>query len=229
MRKKLKIAIDGPAGAGKSSAARGLAQRLGYVYIDTGAIYRALAWRAIQQGLDVERHVEAIADIAGRMRVEFRRTDGGQHIFVDGEDLERQVRLPKVGAMSSPVSAIPLVRQNLLQLQRDLAAGGGVVMEGRDIGTVVLPDAEMKVFLTATAEERARRRFEQLKGDHPEVTFEQVLADQQERDKRDSSRAVAPLRKADDAHELVTDGMSLDEVIDRLATMARGMESDADV
>lgn len=229
MKPKLRIAIDGPAGAGKSSAARGLAQRLGYVYIDTGAIYRALAWQAIQQGLDVERHAEAIADIAGRMQVEFRGTDGGQHIFVDGEDLERQVRLPEVGAMSSPVSAIPRVRENLLQLQRDLAAGGGVVMEGRDIGTVVLPDAEMKVFLTATAEERARRRFEQLKSDHPEVTLAQVLADQQERDRRDSSRAVAPLRKADDAVELVSDGMALDEVIARLVEMARDMESDVDV
>lgn len=229
MKTKLRIAIDGPAGAGKSSAARGLAQRLGYVYIDTGAIYRALAWRAIQQELDVEQDAEAIADIAGRMLVEFRGTDGGQHIFVDGEDLERPVRLPEVGAMSSPVSAIPQVRKNLLQLQRDLAAGGGVVMEGRDIGTVVLPDAEMKVFLTATPEERARRRFEQLKPDHPELSFEQVLAEQQERDRRDSSRAVAPLRKADDALELVTDGMPLDEVIDRLADMARDMESDTDV
>ncbi len=223
------IAIDGPAGAGKSSVARGLAERLGYIYIDTGAIYRAIAWKALQAGLVVETDADAITHIAGSIRVEFRSTNGGRHIFVDGEDLEREVRLPEVGAMSSAVSAIPAVRQKLLRLQRSLAAAGGVVMEGRDIGTVVLPGADLKVFLTATPEERARRRFEQIRGNHPGLTLEQVLADQQERDRRDSSRAVAPLKRAEDAVELVTDGMSLEQVIDRLAAMAQQMETDSHV
>ncbi len=228
MTAKLVIAIDGPAGAGKSSVARGVAERLGYVYIDTGAMYRAAAYLAMEAGLDVPEDTEAIATLTGHMQVEFRPIDGVQRIFVNGRDLEDQVRLPEVGAMSSPVSAIPLVRRNLLQTQRDLAREAGVVMEGRDIGTVVLPDADVKIFLTASAEERARRRLEQIKAKHPELTFEQVLADQVDRDRRDSSRDVAPLKMADDAVEIVSDGMSLEEVIDRVVQIVHAKEAARD-
>jgi len=224
----LVIAIDGPAGAGKSSVARGVAERLGYVYIDTGAMYRAAAYLAMEAGLDVPEDTEAIATLTGHMQVEFRPIDGVQRIFVNGRDLEDQVRLPEVGAMSSPVSAIPLVRRDLLQTQRDLAREAGVVMEGRDIGTVVLPDADVKIFLTASAEERARRRLEQIKAKHPELTFEQVLADQVDRDRRDSSRDVAPLKMADDAVEIVSDGMSLEEVIDRVVQIVHAKEAARD-
>ncbi len=228
MSKKLTIAIDGPAGAGKSSTARGVAKRLGYVYVDSGAMYRAVAYLAMQTGLSVEQDAQAIGELAGRMHIEFRQLGSRQHIFVNGEDLEDEVRLPEVGAMSSAVSAIPLVRQNLLQTQRDLARNAGVVMEGRDIGTVVLPEADLKIFLTASAEERARRRFEQTKAKHPDLTLAQVLADQLERDQRDSSREVAPLRQAQDAAVVVSDGMSLEQVIERIVAIARAKEAETD-
>ena len=228
MSGKLTIAIDGPAGAGKSSTARGVAERLGYVYVDTGAMYRAVAYLAMQAGLSIKQDARAIGELAGKMQIEFRSVGSQQHIFVNEEDLEDKVRLPKVGAMSSAVSAIPLVRKNLLQTQRDLACDAGVVMEGRDIGTVVLPGADLKVFLTASAEERARRRFEQTKDQHPDLTFEQVLANQLERDQRDSSREVAPLKKAENAVEVVSDGLSLEQVIDRIVAIARAKEAEAD-
>lgn len=224
MSANLTIAIDGPAGAGKSSVAQGVARRLGYVYIDSGAMYRAVAWLAMDAGLAVKDDSEDIVKLAEAMQVEFRPVDGSQHIVVNGEDLERQVRLPEVGAMSSAVSAIPGVRAALLDTQRDLARQAGVVMEGRDIGTVVLPDADLKVFLTASEQERARRRLEQLRHKHPELTLEQVLADQRERDMRDSRREVAPLRKADDAVEVDSDGLTLEQVIQRVVQLAEDLD-----
>lgn len=218
---RLVVAIDGPAGSGKSSTARGLAENLGYRYIDTGAMYRAVAWAAMQEGLTLPDDARQIGELAGRLEFDFRRVGDTQHIFVDGVDREKEVRQPEVGRMSSPVSAVPVVRENLLQTQRDLAAEGGVIMEGRDIGTVVLPDADVKIFLTASARERARRRYEQLAGDHPELTYEEVLAEQKERDRRDSGRDIAPLRRAEDAVEVVTDDMTLQQVIDHLARIVR--------
>ena len=226
MGRKLTIAIDGPAGGGKSSVARGVAERLGYVYVDTGAIYRAVAYLAMEAGLSVEQDAEAIGALAAEMSVEFQRVDGVQHIFIDGIDLEEKVRLPEVGAMSSPVSAIPKVRESLLSVQRELAGHAGCVVEGRDIGTVVLPDADLKIFLTASPEERARRRLLQLREKHPDVTFEEVLADQIERDRRDSSRDVAPLRKADDAIEIVSDEMELAQVIEQVCRSAEEEEAE---
>lgn len=224
MTRQLTIAIDGPAGAGKSSVAQGVARKLGYVYVDSGAMYRAVAWLAMQAGLSVEDDSEAITCLAQTMQVEFRLTNGDQHLFVDDEDLEPRIRLPEVGALSSAVSAIPDVRAALLDTQRALARETGVVMEGRDIGTVVLPDAGLKIFLTASPEERARRRLEQLRDKHPELTLEQVLADQRERDMRDSSREVAPLRKADDAIEVNSDGMTLEQVIEHIVQLAEGAD-----
>jgi cytidylate kinase len=187
-------------------------------------MYRAVAWLAMQAGLSVEDDSEAITRLAQTMQVEFRPTNGDQHLFVDDEDLEPRIRLPEVGALSSAVSAIPGVRAALLDTQRTLARETGVVMEGRDIGTVVLPDASLKIFLTASPEERARRRLEQLRDKHPELTLGQVLADQRERDMRDSNREVAPLRKADDAIEVNSDGMTLEQVIEHIVQLAEGAD-----
>ncbi|MGI5817619.1 MAG: (d)CMP kinase, partial [Armatimonadota bacterium] len=196
------VAIDGPAGAGKSTIARAVADRTGFTYIDTGAMYRAVALHAMRAGLDAEADAAAISALAGRLRFEFRQIDEKQHLFVDGEDVERAVRAPEVGNLSSPVSAIPAVREHLVAAQRRTAAAEPVVMEGRDIGTVVFPDALLKIFLTASAEERARRRHEQHLAQGEPADYEQILADQRARDERDRSREISPLRKADDAVEI---------------------------
>jgi cyclohexadieny/prephenate dehydrogenase len=222
----LRLAIDGPAGAGKSSVAREVARQLGYTFIDTGAMYRAVAHFAMQQSLLPGRDDEAIGDLAAKLNYEFRSVGDQRHLFVDGQDVEAVVRLPEVGRLSSPVSAIALVRDNLLAAQRQMAAGGGVVMEGRDIGTVVLPDAEVKVFLTATPQERARRRYRQLRDMGMEVNLEDILNEQNVRDQRDSSRAVAPLKKADDAVEIISDGMGLEDVVARIVGLVRERQSE---
>ena len=211
---RVTLALDGPAGAGKSSVARAVARRVGYIYIDTGAMYRAVAYRAGRAGLEVGRDDAAIGKLAGEMRFEFRAVGDKQHLFVEGEDVEGPIRTPEVGNLSSPVSAIGEVRRHLVAAQRAMAAGGGVVMEGRDIGTVVLPGAEVKVFLTASEEERARRRQEQMAEQGVERGREQILAEQRERDERDSSRALAPLCQAPDARRLVSDGMEKEEVVE---------------
>jgi len=213
---KAVLAIDGPAGCGKSTVAQMLARRLGYIYVDSGAMYRAVAFRASQAALDVERDAEEIGNLAGELSFEFQQVGDEQHLFVDDEDVEEAIRSVEVSNLSSPVSAIPQVREHLVAAQRQMAAQGGVIMEGRDIGTVVLPDADLKVFLTATAGERARRRWRQLQEQGIIEDYEQVLRDQLERDKRDSSRAVAPLRPAEDARELVTDELTIQQVVDVL-------------
>lgn len=210
------VAIDGPAGAGKSTIARAVAERTGSTYIDTGAMYRAVALHALREGLDVEEDADAIGALAGRLRFEFRQVDDEQHIFVDGEDVERAVRTPEVGNLSSPVSAIPEVREHLVAAQRRMAERQPVVMEGRDIGTVVFPDALLKIYLTASAEERARRRYEQRIDQGEQADYEQILADQQARDERDRTREVAPLRKAEDAVEIDSDPLTIREVVDRV-------------
>jgi cytidylate kinase len=224
MSGRVQVAIDGPAGAGKSSVARGLARALGYTYIDTGAMYRAVAYRASQAGFKVPRDAGPIGDLAGALAFEFRDVNGEQHLFVDGEDVSEIIRTPEVGNLSSPVSAIPAVREHLVAAQRRMAGQGGTVMEGRDIGTVVLPGAQVKVFLTATDQERARRREHQLVEMGIAQPFDQILADIRERDHRDSTRAVAPLKKADDAIEIVSDNMTKDQVIAELVRIVRTAE-----
>jgi cytidylate kinase len=221
---RVSLALDGPAGAGKSSVARAVARRLGYIYIDTGAMYRAVAYRAVRAGLELGRDDAAIGTLAGELRFEFRPVGDQQHLFVDGEDVEGPIRTPEVGNLSSPVSALPEVRRHLVAAQRKMAAGGGVVMEGRDIGTVVLPDAQVKVFLTASEPERARRRQAQLREQGVERSLEQILAEQRERDERDSSRAVAPLRQAADARLLVSDGMTKEQAVDVILGWVREAE-----
>lgn len=221
VQRGLRLAIDGPAGAGKSTVARDVAKALGYTYIDTGAMYRAVAYFAMQAGLVPGRDDEEVGELSGRLNFEFRPVGDERHLFANGQDVEHAVRLPEVGRMSSPVSAVPLVRHNLVVAQRQMAAGGGIVMEGRDIGTVVLPDAEVKVFLTASPQERARRRYRQLRDMDIEVSYEEVLNEQMVRDQRDSSRAVAPLRKADDAVEIVSDGLQREDVVARIIELVR--------
>lgn len=214
------IALDGPAGSGKSTAARGVARSLGFTYLDSGAMYRAIALLAHRcPGADWSRFA-ATADLS------FRHTPGGQHLFVNGEDVEDAIRRPEISAASSRVSADPRVREALTARMRAMARRENVVMEGRDIGTVVLPEAQLKVFLSAPAEERARRRAEELRERGVEASFEEVLAEMRQRDERDSGRDVAPLRRAPDAVEVDTGGLSADEVIRVIVEMARArMES----
>lgn len=222
------VAIDGPAGAGKSTIARAVAEQTGFTYIDTGAMYRAVALHALREGLDVEKHADAIGELARRLRFEFRQVGDEQHVFVGGEDVERAVRAPEVGNLSSPVSAIPAVRQHLVAAQRRMAEREPVVMEGRDIGTVVFPDALLKIFLTASAEERARRRYEQRITQGEEADYEQILADQRARDQRDRTRDVGPLRRADDAVQIASDPLTIEEVVGRVMELLEDRLEDRD-
>jgi len=211
-KKPISVAIDGPSGAGKSTIARLLANELGFLYVDTGALYRAIGYSVIKRGGDPK----SMADVEGMldtMRVELRHVDGQQRVFVDNGDVTEYIRTPEISMAASAVSAIPSVRAFLLELQRETARRENVIMDGRDIGTVVLPDAGVKIFLTATAEERARRRYDELIERGTAVIFDDVLADIIKRDHDDSTRAAAPLRRADDAIEVNTTGFELEQSV----------------
>jgi cytidylate kinase len=214
------IAIDGPAGAGKSSVAKRVAQALGYRYLDTGALYRALAWKAMQRGLRPQ-DTRYIIEMTRETRVELQQSNGEQRVLVDGEDVTEAIRVPEVGNLASPISAIPEVREILLDWQREFGRQGGIVAEGRDTGTVVFPHAEVKIFLTASLDERARRRHKELLERGINISFEQVKLDMEARDQRDSTRHVAPLRPAPDAVLINTDHMSLDEVVEEVLRICR--------
>ena len=216
LEKNLRVAIDGPAGAGKSTAARQVAEALGLTYIDTGAMYRAVAWAVVHQKIAPDDS-EAICKLAARMDVRLER---GQ-VLADGQDVTDKIRTPEISNLTSPLSALPCVRARLAALQREMARRGGVVMEGRDIGTVVLPDAEVKVFLTASPAERVRRRREELAARGIEVTAAQLESDIAERDARDASRDTAPMVPAADAVHLVSDGLSAGEVVARILALCR--------
>jgi CMP/dCMP kinase len=205
------IAIDGPAGAGKSTVAKRIAAALGYIYIDTGAMYRAVAWKSLQVGIPLE-DADAITALSVSMSINFDRVNG-QRVIADGVDVTEAIRTPEVTQLSSPVSAISGVRRRLVDMQREMGAAGGVVMEGRDIGTVVFPNAEVKIFLTAFAEERARRRLLELREKGVESTLEDLVAQMRERDLRDSTRDDSPLKQADDAVAVDTDNLTIDEVV----------------
>jgi len=213
MQKRPIIAIDGPAGAGKSTIAKLVAAKLGYTYIDTGAMYRAVAVRAIEAGIPIEEP-DKIVELANRMDIRFEQRSGRQAIIVDGEDLTDAVRTPDATRLSSPVSAIPGVRHRLVEIQRKMGEIGGVVMEGRDIGTYVFPNAEVKIFMTASQEERVRRRCLDLEKAGIAADPEVVAREINERDLRDSTRDMAPLKQADDAVLINTDGMSIEQVVD---------------
>ena len=218
------IAIDGPAGSGKSTVAKQVAKMLGFHYLDTGAMYRSVAWLALERGVSLE-DAEAVAQLAREEAVVFSHEPGNQlpsGVQIAGCDVTLQIRTPRIDKAVSPVSAIPAVREALTQQQRAIAAAENIVMEGRDIGTVVFPNAELKVFLTASAEERARRRAlpNEQRG-FGETDQAAILADIIRRDQADSTRSVAPLRAAEDAVELDTTGMSIDEVCEAIAQLAR--------
>jgi len=209
------IAIDGPVGAGKSTVARVLAQRLGYRYVDTGAMYRAVAWQASRLGIDL-RAEEEVAKVARALQVEFVPAPAGQRVVVHGTDATEAIRSPQVSEGASIVSAYPAVRRAMVALQRRMGADGGVVMEGRDIGTVVFPDAEVKIFLDASLDERARRRYEDLRAQGELLTYDAVRAALQQRDRRDSTRHHSPLRAAPDALVIDSTHLSVDEVVERI-------------
>ncbi|MBS6314395.1 MAG: (d)CMP kinase [Oscillospiraceae bacterium] len=209
----INIAVDGPAGAGKSSIARAVAEEIGYIYVDTGALYRSIALYSIENKLDNESLVNSLDKI--NIRLEF--IDKCQHVFLNDNDVSDKIRTPEVSMGASKVSAIPEVREFLFGLQKKIAAENNIIMDGRDIGTVVLPDADLKVFLTASAEERANRRFKEMIDSS--ISYEQVLEEIKQRDYNDMHRDVAPLKQAEDAVLLDTTGMTIEEVKQKLKAL----------
>lgn len=208
--KYIAAAIDGPVGAGKSSIARTAAKRLGFIYVDTGALYRAVGLYCRRSGADMSS-AEDIASRLPEIKPEIRLCGGVQHIYLNGEDVSEEIRLPEISMAASAVSAVPEVRDALLDMQRAVAAQNNVIMDGRDIGTVVLPDAQVKIFLTASPEIRAKRRYDELCAKGVRTTFEEVLADLNKRDYDDSHRAVAPLKQAEDAVLADTSGLDFEQ------------------
>ena len=211
----INVAIDGPAGAGKSTVARAAAQKLGYIYVDTGALYRAVGVYCLRNSI-VTTDVDGVGAILKDITVELKFIDGVQHVFLNGDDVSTEIRLPEASMAASNVSAIPSVRAFLFDLQRDIAAKNNCLMDGRDIGTVVLPNAQVKIFLTADPEERAMRRYKELVEKGSNVTFEEVLEDLKVRDYNDSHREIAPLKPADDSVIVNTTGMTLEESINTI-------------
>ena len=208
------IAIDGPAGAGKSTVAKIVAERLGCTYIDTGAMYRGVAWKTLRQSQEAtdEAILRAVHDIDVRLSC----TESGTHVTVDGTDVTAEIRTPEVTHIVSRVAALGAVREKMVELQRTMAAEGAVVMDGRDIGTNVLPNADVKVFLTASVEERARRRYDEMRAKGYAVDLEELKQEIASRDKQDSEREISPLRQADDAVLLDTTTLSIEEVAARI-------------
>lgn len=215
----INVAIDGPAGAGKSSIAAAVAGKVGYIYVDTGALYRAVAYSVIKNGTDPSES-EKVISLLSKLQVELKFVDKCQRVFVNGEDVSDMIRTPEVSMGASVVSAIGEVRNFLFELQKKIARENNVIMDGRDIGTVVLPDAQLKIFLTASPQERARRRYEEIK-DKQDVSFDEILRDIIKRDENDMNRAVSPLRQAKDAVLVDTTEMSIEEVISCIEDMIR--------
>jgi cytidylate kinase len=228
VRRPSTIAIDGPAASGKSTIGGLLSDRLGYLYIDTGAMYRAVTWVALQRGLDIGDG-EAISELARALEIEITRPavdDGRQYtVLADGQDVTWQIRRPEVDRNVSPVSAYAGVRTALTEQQRRIARRGGVVMVGRDIGTVVIPDADLKIFLDASAEVRARRRYLEVLERGDEADYEHILQDMKRRDQIDSQRDVAPLIAAEDAVIVDTSNLSITEVLEVVESLVDGMGS----
>ncbi len=213
MDKKLIVAIDGPSGAGKSTLSKALAKRTGYVNIDTGAMYRSVALLAKRQQLDLEDE-QALRQLCAGLSIEFAREAEQERVIVNGEDVSQQIRTPEVSLLTAKVATQPVVREAMVRLQRQMGESGGVVLEGRDIGTVVFPHAQVKFFLSATAEERGRRRYEELKAKGVEVDLQQTIAEVEQRDAADSAREHAPLKRAENAVDIDSTRMSIDEVLD---------------
>lgn len=216
----INIAIDGPAGAGKSTVAKGVAAKLGYIYVDTGALYRAIGVYALRQGVDT-KDGEKVSALLPEINVELKFIDGVQHVFLNGEDVSVDIRTPDASMAASNVSAIPSVRSFLFDLQRDIASKNNCIMDGRDIGTVVLPHAQVKIFLTADPEERAMRRYKELIIKDPDVKYDDVLADLKVRDYQDSHREIAPLKPADDSVVYNTTGSTLEESVEKVINIIK--------
>ncbi|MGZ3684160.1 MAG: (d)CMP kinase [Bdellovibrionota bacterium] len=218
--KKPIVAIDGPAGSGKSTVAKMLAKRLGYTHIDTGALYRGVALLALRAGVSPEEEGAVVASAKGA-QVEVRSLPDGNLLHVNGENVHKEIRTEQVSKISSKVSAFPGVRALLLDFQRELGRGGGIVLEGRDIGTVVFPKAEVKIFLTASIEARAKRRSLELAAKGEVVDLDRVKLEMAQRDKQDSERPISPLKQADDAVLVDTSTLSIDSVLDRLESLVK--------
>jgi pantoate ligase/cytidylate kinase len=230
------VAIDGPAGAGKSTVARQVAKRLGLLYLDSGAMYRAITWKALQQGLELQDEV-AVAELLQDCDLKLAASGDDpafaaypSRIWLNGQEVTELIRQPSVTAQVSTIAAQPIVRKVLLKQQQQYGTAGGVVMEGRDIGTQVFPHAELKIFLTASVAERARRRQQDLKAQQQPIeslaALERAIDD---RDRKDSTRRVAPLRKAEDAVELITDGLTIDQVVDKIVLMYKDRIGDVPI
>ena len=217
--KHIQIAIDGPGGAGKSTVSKAVAARLGIVYVDTGALYRTVGFFVRSREVDPHDR-DAVAALLPYINIEVKYVDGAQRVYLNGEDLGDKIRTPEMSMYASAVSAIPAVRAFLLDTQKDIAAKNSVIMDGRDIGTVILPNADLKIFLTASAECRARRRYDELVAKGQNVNFDDVLREMNERDKNDSTRDTAPAVAADDAIIFDNTGMGLEETVAEILRMA---------
>jgi cytidylate kinase len=215
------VAIDGPVAAGKSTIARRVAHELGFTYVDSGATYRGLAWAARRHGISSDDR-SRLDDLLGELEIQLRpQPDGSNQVVVDGQDVTDEIRSPEIGKLASRLSAIPRVRRRMVALQKEMAREGGVVMEGRDIQTVVLPEAEVKIFLTAPTEERAERRWHELRARGISADLRQVQAEIEARDERDSTRSDSPLRAASDAVHVATGGMTIEQVVERVLEVVR--------
>lgn len=206
------IAIDGPAGAGKSTIAKAAAHHLGYIYVDTGSLYRAIAYYAVSNSIDPHKSEDVIASLDG-IKPELRFIDNVQHVFLNGKDISGEIRTEQISMFASVVSAVPEVRHFLFELQRKIARENNIIMDGRDIGTVVLPDADLKIFLTASAEKRAERRYNELIVKPEPPAYEEVLEDIKQRDYNDMHRPISPLKQADDAVLVDTSDFTLEQSI----------------
>lgn len=212
------IAIDGPAGAGKSTVAKGLAKKLGFIYVDTGALYRAIGVFALRNGVNT-KDADGVSALLGDIKIELKFVDGAQRVFLNDEDVSEAIRTPDASMAASNVSAIPSVRAFLLDLQRDIAKKNNCLMDGRDIGTVVLPDAQIKIFMTADVEERAMRRYKELQEKGINDSYDQVLKEMKERDFQDSNRPIAPLKPAEDSMIFDSTGYTLEQSIEGLSAL----------
>ena len=214
------VAIDGPAGAGKSTVAKAVAKEMGLIYVDTGAMYRAMALYMLREGVNL-RDTAKIAEKSTRADITIRYEDGVQVVCLNGENVNAYIRTEEVGEAASVTSPVPQVRENMVRLQKALAAGSDCIMDGRDIGTCVLPDARLKIYLTASSEVRAKRRYDELAAKGVESDFQKIKADIEERDYRDMHREISPLKKAEDAVIVDTSDMTVDEVIASILKLCR--------
>lgn len=215
MSKGLIVAIDGPSGVGKSTLSKSVAKTLGYLNIDTGAMYRCVALAAEQKGVD-PADAERLTRLSRSVRISFTQLSSGERVFLDDVDVTDAIRTPKISLLTPKIAAVPEVREAMVALQREMGDAGGVVLEGRDVGSVVFPDAEVKIFLVATAKERGRRRYEELRAKGADVDFVQTVNEIEERDRLDTTRSHSPLLKHPDALEIDTTGLTIDQVHSRI-------------